>query len=646
MHFVQFSEDKEQRKPFHYPVVLRFVIGGRSNETVQNDRSYSLDERLLSCSDVIEVRQAKFHPGSVNDSHILALTSDNMFRLYQIDNREAINLGVYSIGEKPGGMFPGSKTAFLDMYGEIGVDFDFGFPEFSSKFTKTSNEIPQPKAVNKTVNVYSGKIHAKPITQDIPTKVEELIYPVYILRGDCAIYSMNIDLNRRIKPTLQGPYNIHGQPAIVENEACALICLKTIPQIFSVATSNGTLINSILLDIDTEEKGKNSNFTKPLASIPTKELMVFEQIELELGLSVYQENEEESKKYKCPIFLFQDESKSSRFFATHNAGIHSINISCVEELHNYVFGSEDVTPTFDIFINPSSAEYLLCTKTVNSDKANPVTGFTIYYEPTSIISLLSDGSVVTLGILTAPLASKENNILSNDDDKTSNRILSPLKKMLNEPFDEYIQKILKKSSSQPVLKLSSTLNNTPEECYDLLQTASQMLREKHIKNLTKVREELEKRMHTLCMLKQSQKAELEKMADAKEVLREKAENLAEKYEDIKDKQDELMNRCEKLLMIASRKKSEPSDAEKKFMKDLNGISQKCFSYNDSIDKLKSKVKYQQFQIENWKSEQAKKIENMSEIQCTTIKSALKESSQKINKMVREVNQYKQQFNLK
>lgn len=47
-------------------------------------RSHSLDERLLSCNDSIEVRQVKFHPGSFNNNHIIALTSDNMLRLVYI----------------------------------------------------------------------------------------------------------------------------------------------------------------------------------------------------------------------------------------------------------------------------------------------------------------------------------------------------------------------------------------------------------------------------------------------------------------------------------------------------------------------------------------------------------------------------------
>lgn len=42
--------------------------------------------------------------------------------------------------------------------------------------------------------------------------------------------------------------------------------------------------------------------------------------------------------------------------------------------------------------------------------------------------------------------------------------------MLNEPFDQYIQKMLKKGASRPLLKLASTSNNTPEECYEVSVT--------------------------------------------------------------------------------------------------------------------------------------------------------------------------------
>lgn len=78
--------------------------------------------------------------------------------------------------------------------------------------------------------------------------------------------------------------------------------------------------------------------------------------------------------------------------------------------------------------------------------------------------------------------------------------------------------------------------------FKLLQRAAQMFREEHFKNFTNAREELEKRVHTLDLLKRAQQQEIGKMNGLKDELRINAENLAEKYEDIKDKQDELLKR--------------------------------------------------------------------------------------------------------
>lgn len=76
----------------------------------------------------------------------------------------------------------------------------------------------------------------------------------------------------------------------------------------------------------------------------------------------------------------------------------------------------------------------------------------------------------------------------------------------------------------------------------ILRLTAETFREEHFKNFAKASEELEKRAHTLSLLKKAQKIDLDKMNSSKEELRLKAEHLAEKYEDIKDKQDELLKR--------------------------------------------------------------------------------------------------------
>lgn len=50
----------------------------------------------------------------------------------------------------------------------------------------------------------------------------------------------------------------------------------------------------------------------------------------------------------------------------------------------------------DVFVNCSSVEYVMCTKVSNSNDTNSILGFTIYYEPKSVIVFLSDGDLISL----------------------------------------------------------------------------------------------------------------------------------------------------------------------------------------------------------------------------------------------------------
>lgn len=49
-------------------------------------------------------------------------------------------------------------------------------------------------------------------------------------------------------------------------------------------------------------------------------------------------------------------------------------------------------------------------------------------------------------------------------------------------------------------------------------------------------------------------------------------------------------------MLVSRKRSEPSDAETKFLKDLDEYNNRCTTFQNVIDKVKNKSKYQQVQV--------------------------------------------------
>lgn len=74
-------------------------------------------------------------------------------------------------------------------------------------------------------------------------------------------------------------------------------------------------------------------FKDDLSSVKSadRSLYVFESLELELGLTMAEE-----KDFSCPIFLHRDESNSSRYFATHETGIHSITVPAIDDLQKFV----------------------------------------------------------------------------------------------------------------------------------------------------------------------------------------------------------------------------------------------------------------------------------------------------------------------
>lgn len=71
-----------------------------------------------------------------------------------------------------------------------------------------------------------------------------------------------------------------------------------------------------------------------------------------------------------------------------------------------------------------TADYLLCTKTASSASVNPVIGFGVYYNPTSIITLLAQGQVVSSLAVSFSLSSDEE--LQTEDIENFN---TPLKKV-------------------------------------------------------------------------------------------------------------------------------------------------------------------------------------------------------------------------
>lgn len=130
----------------------------------------------------------------------------------------------------------------------------------------------------------------------------------------------------------------------------------------------------------------------------------------------------------------------------------------------------------------------------------------------------------------------------------------------------------------------------------MIQKVAAVFRQDYFPHYAKAREEIEKRVKALQMLKKYQQEQIVKMCTEKQELTEKAEALAEKYEDIKDKQETLMKRCERLLVTVSQKKVELSDAEKNYVQELKEAQAKVERYAKAIDKVRRKQKYQEIHV--------------------------------------------------
>ncbi|XP_044763811.1 nuclear pore complex protein Nup88 isoform X2 [Coccinella septempunctata] len=624
-----------------------------NNKELVYCRTFSLDERLFMCTDDVEVLQVKFHPGSVKDNHVLLLTSDNTLRLYQVED-EVVCIGTFVVGDKPMAKVPCSKMTFLGALGEIAVDFDFGHPEINEKeaekrpTTRDKEKESPDQSLVRVRDPFTDTESLIPVhqQQSFIKKSEKMKerenysnfnWPVYVLSADFIITTVDIPLYEKKGYTVKGPIPLMPNNFFpFDKRACSIVCLNSTPQVVCIGSTHGEIFHGVVLPIEEKEDKENQLNTSSSNQGPAdKEIYFFEAVDIEFGLSTVTECQEEG--YTCPIFLHRDESRCDRYFATHSAGVHTVHVGCMEDLQKFVV-SEDSSDVFNI---PSTVEYLVCTKTSSTKNQNPVIGFSVYYNPNSIITLLANGCFMSLALINAEIVIPKLEQLVLQDTETAAPSMQDMMKM---PFNQHILKLLKKADSHPILKLSKNEEHSLKECHELFQRTVLIFREK-IKCHQIAREEIEKRATALAVFKDYQLKELANMNHEKRSLQETAENLAEKYEEIKENQEKLLKRCAKLLVQISMKKEVLSDAENDYLLNLKKMRAECDKFDSVIDKLIVKKNYQETQMRSWKKQQQRKSYTISETHKNTIKDNLVDSSKRINEMIEEIKGIKKQLRL-
>ncbi|XP_015114382.1 nuclear pore complex protein Nup88 isoform X2 [Diachasma alloeum] len=575
--------------------------GGKKEISCVNHNLTGYSSQLAST----EVRRVRWHPGSANNSHLLVLTSENTFQLYECESGETTKLiRNWKVGPTPS-LSSTKIIANVESLGETAVDFDFATP------------------IMKLDDDYHGN--------DDWHKIQ---WPILVLRGDGDVLMVhgNILSGSLTKPDVLGALTMY--PPVADNyglDSCSIMCIPTTPPVVVIATTTGKLYHALLMrepegEADDEKSWSQYGSTYSLHT-PDDALFVFEEVEMELGLLFTATD----KKYRCPINLHRDKGNKLRYFCSHNAGIHMVTLPMITQLEEYVNASEENADlSLPSSLLPSSTQYLLCTRTKYSgqEEATPVLGFGLLQQPCSLlIALLYSGVIVDLSVVDRDCFPKVDHL---------EPAVSSSKKMTREPFDMYIRNLLKHdSASQPITKLGTTTKLSGKEYLELLYRATHVFRSNYFVKHDKVRAEIAKKVRGLKDLKNHQLKELDHLMETRKDLQGKAEQLAERYEDIKDKQEELAKRAEEVLRLVNYKElSSAERADATELKDLNQKVSKELAFR--LEQLKKKVEQQRMHMEAFKKDEKKNSYILSAKQEEAIKSNIGQMGKSIANMIAQV----------
>lgn len=165
--------------------------------------------------------------------------------------------------------------------------------------------------------------------------------------------------------------------------------------------------------------------------------------------------------------------------------------------------------------------------------------------PSCAILLLSSGQVISLKLVIDPKLIQDCLTKTKDDNnqtKTDDAQQTQLNQVLGPSFIDHIKNILKRSVTQPILSLDKSANPSPQECYELLTQAVEVLRTQYLKRHELVRAEFARRINTIKLCKEQQKQDIADLERERELIRDKAHKLAERFEEYSDQQEVLTKR--------------------------------------------------------------------------------------------------------
>ncbi|CAG09041.1 unnamed protein product, partial [Tetraodon nigroviridis] len=531
-----------------------------------NCKTTPVAERFFTSSPSVVLRQVAWYPSEAGDPHLVLLTSDNTIRFYSLTSPQTPSKVLpLTQGEDDSAGHPQARS-YAASLGEIAVAFDFG--PLSSSTRKTSGR-----------------------------SREHLVYPLYVLyeNGETYLsYTSQENCVTASKPL--GPLPMY--PAAEDNygyDACAILCLPTVPSILVIATESGTLYHCVVLESEDEDE------------------------------------RESVEKYHC----------------THEAGVHSVGLVWVNRLQTFLQSMEENKDSLQELAAEKQCivEHIVCTRPLPTSQSSPIRGFLILSDLSlgaTMICVTSTYECMLLPLLSSIRPPSPPLLCSHPGPSSGS---SPLRGFADNTFEQHIRNILARSSTNPVLLKAADRETAPPptECLQLLSRATQVFREEYILKQDMAHEEMERRVKLLTGQKHKQAEELRLCKEEKLVLRKTAEMLADKYEDAKYRQETILDRVKKVLGSLQNQLPVLSHSEKDMKKELQAVGSQLKHLDNCIKQVKMKMEYQKTQVDK-EAPASRATLLLNAQQKTVIQDVLREQGRQIGDAMKQIKDIKNNFN--
>ncbi|XP_031549792.1 nucleoporin 88-like [Actinia tenebrosa] len=606
---------------------------------IVNCRTITVDERFFTVHAKTVALEARWHPSSHTDSHLVVLTSDNMLRIYNILQPEVpeqvINLSdPFSSEVNQSRSTMTSASAFAIALGETSVSFDFAPPIRKCK----------PRFKNES----SSAVEAEPV------------YPLFILRENADVYYLVFELgNKGFGLESVGPLTMH--PATDNNyglDACSIICLQSQPPVVVMATANGRIYHCIVLESndesDSAQGDKNESWSDQQLTVSDLTLYVHECVELQRSIAGRDVDESSQASHdsveslnSCPVQLYRDSASSNQYHCCHPSGVHSIVLPWVRKLESFCI--EDGVEGATMFDTDEEAivYHMVCTTPSTESAPSPVHGLCVINNlilGSSLVCLTDRMECIArpLDLLQRPLAPPSNTEEEEEDEKNYKGIKSPMRHLLSGSFVEHIRKILTRNTSTPLIRAQSTSDLSQEDRLKIFTEAQQILREEYLQRQNRAKVEIEKRVSILRDQKKKQEQDLDNLRRNRDAVRNKAEELADKIEDVISQDIELSDKLENVCQHIETQIPVISKAEGKMREELETIQLRVNFLQDSLDQIRAKHQHKTRRKSSGSSSGSPVI---SVKQQKNIRSVLKNETDTISDLINQVKDLKLQVGL-